>query len=151
MKADGRRSKAWCSWWSPVLFKPTFEVGPLVWLGKTMGPLPPHTPLTELVARIRRRDVSPVEVLRGCLDRIERHNGALNAIVALHADRALDAARDAEQRLMRGEDLGPLGGVPFAVQDLEDVAGMRTTYGSPLFVDNVAAADSINVARLRAA
>jgi aspartyl-tRNA(Asn)/glutamyl-tRNA(Gln) amidotransferase subunit A len=116
-----------------------------------MAPLLTHMPLTELVERIRRRDVSPVEVLQGCLDRIERHNGALNAIVALHADRALDAARDAEQRLMRGEDLGPLGGVPFAVKDLEDVAGMRTTYGSPLFVDNVAAADSINVARLRAA
>ena len=107
--------------------------------------------LTELVDRIRRRELSPVEVLRACLDRIERHNPALNAIVILDAERALPAARVAEQRLMAGEDLGPLGGVPFAVKDLEDVAGMRTTFGSPLFVDNVAADDSINVARLRAA
>ena len=107
--------------------------------------------LTELVDRIRRRELSPVEVLRACLDRIERHNAALNAIVILDAERALAAARVAEQRLMAGEDLGPLGGVPFAVKDLEDVAGMRTTFGSPLFVDNVAADDSINVARLRAA
>ena len=107
--------------------------------------------LTELVDRIRRRELSPVEVLRACLDRIERHNPALNAIVILDAERALAAARVAEQRLMAGEDLGPLGGVPFAVKDLEDVAGMRTTFGSPLFVDNVAADDSINVARLRAA
>jgi aspartyl-tRNA(Asn)/glutamyl-tRNA(Gln) amidotransferase subunit A len=116
-----------------------------------MSVLPPHAPLTELVARIRRRELSPVELLQRCLDRVDRHNGALNAIVTLHADRALAAARDAEQRLMRGEDLGPLGGVPFAVKDLEDVAGMRTTYGSPLFADNVASADSIQVARLRAA
>lgn len=107
--------------------------------------------LIELVERIRRRELSPVEVLRGYLDRIERHNPALNAIVILDADQALDAARAAEQRLMRGEDLGPLGGVPFAVKDLEDVAGMRTTFGSPLFADNVARDDSINVARLRAA
>lgn len=111
----------------------------------------PHLPLTELVDRLRRRELSPVELLTGCLERIERYNGELNAMVSLHADRAMDDARAAEQRLMRGEDLGPLGGVPFAVKDLEDVAGMRTTYGSPLFVDNVASADSLNVARLRAA
>ena len=114
-------------------------------------PHDPYLPLTELVARIRRRELSPVELMQACLDRIARHNGALNAIVTLHAERALADARAAEQRLMRGEDLGPLGGVPLAVKDLEDVAGMRTTYGSPLFADNVAAEDSLNVARLRAA
>lgn len=111
----------------------------------------PFLPLTEMVERIRRRQLSPVELLEHCLDRIERHNGALNAIVTLHAERALGAARDAERRLMRGDDLGPLGGIPFAVKDLEDVAGMRTTFGSPLFADHVAAEDSLNVARLRAA
>src|SRR5689334_9002683 len=116
-----------------------------------MSSYDPYLPLIELVERIRRRQLSPVELLHGCLDRIERHNGALNAIVTLHAERALAAAREAEQRVMRGEDLGPLGGIPFAVKDLEDVAGMRTTYGSRLFADNVATADSLNVARLRAA
>jgi Asp-tRNA(Asn)/Glu-tRNA(Gln) amidotransferase A subunit family amidase len=110
-----------------------------------------HSSLTDLATRIRRRELSPVELLRHCLERIDRHNGALNAIVTLDAERALDAARAAEQRLMRGEDLGPLGGIPLAVKDLEDVAGMRTTFGSPLFADNVAIEDSINVARLRAA
>lgn len=104
-----------------------------------------------LVERIRRKEISPVEVLRQCLDRIERYNPALNAIVILDAEPALVAARAAEQRLMRGEALGPLGGVPFAVKDLEDVAGMRTTFGSPLFAANVATDDSIHVARLRAA
>ncbi|MBX3023412.1 amidase [bacterium] len=110
-----------------------------------------HLPLTDLVERLRCRALSPVELLRACLDRIERHNGALNAIVTLDADGAMRAAREAERRLLRGEDLGPLGGVPFAVKDLEDVAGLRTTFGSPLYADNVAAADSIQVARLRAA
>src|SRR4051794_34665810 len=111
----------------------------------------PYLPLTELVDNRRRRALSPVELLRACLDRIERHNGALNAIVTLDAAGAMNAAREAERRLMRGDDLGPLGGVPFAVKDLEDVGGMRTTFGSPIFANNVAAEDSINVARLRAA
>jgi Asp-tRNA(Asn)/Glu-tRNA(Gln) amidotransferase A subunit family amidase len=111
----------------------------------------PHTPLTELVALIQRQQLSPVEVLRVYLDRIERYNGELNAIVTLHADRALEEARALERRIVAGDDPGPLAGVPFAVKDLEDVAGMRTTFGSLLFRDNVAARDSLQVARLRAA
>jgi aspartyl-tRNA(Asn)/glutamyl-tRNA(Gln) amidotransferase subunit A len=111
----------------------------------------PHLPLTELVHRIKSRQISPVEVLRVYLDRIERFNGELNAIVTLDAERAMREARGMEQRLMAGEDLGPLAGIPFAAKDLEDVGGMVTTFGSPLFIDNIAPADSLNVARLRAA
>jgi aspartyl-tRNA(Asn)/glutamyl-tRNA(Gln) amidotransferase subunit A len=111
----------------------------------------PHLPLTELVDLIRRKHLSPVEVLRAYLDRIDRFNGELNAIVTLHADRALDAARGLERRIVAGEEVGPLGGVPFAVKDLEDVGGMLTTFGSPLFRDHLAERDSINVERLRAA
>jgi len=111
----------------------------------------PHMPLTDLVASIKRKQLSPVEVLRVYLDRIDRFNGELNAIVTLHPERALDAARALERRIMAGEDPGGLAGVPFAVKDLEDVGGMLTTFGSPLFRDNVAERDSINVARLRAA
>lgn len=111
----------------------------------------PHLPLVELVAHIRSKRVSPLEVVRAYLYRIERFDGELNAVVTPHADQALQSAREAEQRLVRGEDLGPLGGVPFAAKDLEDVGGMVTTFGSPLFTGNVAALDSINVARLRAA
>jgi Asp-tRNA(Asn)/Glu-tRNA(Gln) amidotransferase A subunit family amidase len=114
-------------------------------------PFHPHWPLTEVVARVRRREISPTELLDACLGRIERFNGELNAIVALHTERARADAAALERRLARGEDIGPLGGVPFAVKDLEDVAGMVTTFGSPLFRDNVARQDSINVARLRAA
>lgn len=110
-----------------------------------------HMPLTRLADLIARKELSPVEVLRAYLERIERFNGELNAIVALHPDRALAAAREVEQRIVAGEDVGPLAGVPFVVKDLEDVAGMLTTFGSPLFRDNVATRDSINVARLHAA
>lgn len=109
------------------------------------------TPAYEIADRIGRGELSPVDVMQAYLMRIERFNPELNAIVALHADRALDAARQAERRLARGEALGPLGGLPFAVKDLEDVAGMRTTHGSPLFREHVAAADSINVERMRRA
>jgi Asp-tRNA(Asn)/Glu-tRNA(Gln) amidotransferase A subunit family amidase len=107
--------------------------------------------LTDLVDRIRTRQMSPVEVLRGYLDRIERFNPELNAIVTLDPAPALEEARALERRIMAGEAPGPLAGVPFAVKDLEDVAGMRTTFGSPLFEHNVAERDSLNVARLRAA
>jgi Asp-tRNA(Asn)/Glu-tRNA(Gln) amidotransferase A subunit family amidase len=82
----------------------------------------PYRPLTELVDCIASKQVSPVELLRAYLDRIERHNGALNAIVTLHADRALEAARVLERRLVAGEDVGPLAGVPFVAKDLEDGA-----------------------------
>src|SRR5512147_1592590 len=92
-----------------------------------------HMPLTRLADLIARKELSPVEVLRGYLDRIEHFNGELNAIVTLHPDRALDAARGLEKRIVADEDVGPLGGVPFVVKDLEDVAGMLTTFGSPLF------------------
>lgn len=111
----------------------------------------PYAPLTELVASIKKRDLSPVEVLETYLQRIERFNPELNAIVTLHADRAIDEARALKNRIVAGEDPGPLAGVPFAVKDLEDVGGMVTTFGSPLFKDNVAPQDSIQVERLRAA
>ena len=111
----------------------------------------PYRPLTELVDRIVAKQISPVELLRSYLDRIDRHNGALNAIVTLHAERGLEAARILERRLQAGEPAGPLAGMPFVVKDLEDVGGMRTTFGSLLFADHVAARDSLQVERLCAA
>jgi Asp-tRNA(Asn)/Glu-tRNA(Gln) amidotransferase A subunit family amidase len=84
----------------------------------------PFMPLTDLVATIKKRDVSPVELLQACLQRIERFNPELNAFVALHADRAMEDARRLEKRLVAGEELGPLAGVPFGVKDLEDVKEM---------------------------
>ena len=110
-----------------------------------------YTAAYEISDRVNRREVSPVEVMETFLRRIERYNPVLNAFVALDADRALDEAKKAEARLARGEELGPLAGLPFGVKDLEDVAGMVTTHGSPLYKDNMVERDSVNVERMRAA
>src|SRR6202023_939765 len=105
----------------------------------------------ELAALIARRAVSPVELVDAVLDRIERSQPALNAFITVRADEARAAAREAEAAVVRGETLGPLHGVPFAVKDLVNTAGVRTTFGSVALADNVPAADSPAVARLKTA
>ncbi len=105
----------------------------------------------ELARLIAGRAVSPVEVVDGVLDRIERSQPVLNAFITVCAEEARQAAREAEAAVMRGEKLGPLHGVPFAVKDLVNTAGVRTTFGSVALADNIPAADSPAVARLKAA
>ena len=102
---------------------------------------------TELAAGIRAREFSVREVMEAHLERIEAVNPRVNAIVTLDAEGALRAADEADA----GEPRGVLHGLPIAVKDLEDTAGMRTTYGSPLFAEHVPEADSLLVERLRAA
>jgi amidase len=102
---------------------------------------------SELAAGIRARRFSAREVMESHLARIEAVNPRVNAIVTLDAEGALAAAAAADRR----RPSGPLHGVPVAVKDLEDTAGMRTTYGSPLFADHVPAADSVLVERWRRA
>jgi Asp-tRNA(Asn)/Glu-tRNA(Gln) amidotransferase A subunit family amidase len=99
--------------------------------------------------RVRSGDVSAKEVLETFLERIDEHNEALNAIVYLDADGARAQAADVDRRIAAGEDPGPLAGVPIGVKDLEDVAGMPTTYGSVPYKDNVAQEDGIQTARFR--
>jgi amidase len=111
----------------------------------------PRKSAVELAALIRAREVSPVEVLDAHLAEIARVNPKLNAIVTLAADSARDAARAAEAAVLRGEPLGPLHGLPFAVKDVTETAGIRTTFGSPLFRDHVPTADAEVVRRLKAA
>lgn len=111
----------------------------------------PDMTASALRAAIASRAVSPVEVLDACLARIAAVNPAVNAVVALDAERARAAARAAEAAVMRGDALGALHGLPVAIKDTQDTAGLRTTYGSPLFADHVPAADEACVARLRAA
>ena len=106
---------------------------------------------TVLRDMVRRRELSPVELLDATLARIDRCNPPLNAICTLAADSARATARELEQRQMRGEDLGALGGVPVGIKDVTQVAGMRTTFGSPLYRDHVPDEDAIVVTRLRAA
>ncbi|MEU6710865.1 amidase [Nonomuraea sp. NPDC046802] len=102
---------------------------------------------TELARLIRTRRVSSVEVLQAHLDRIEQVNPRVNAIVTLVAERALEAAKAADAV----EPAGALHGVPVAHKDLVDTAGIRTTYGSPLFAENVPDEDEVIVRRLRGA
>ena len=106
--------------------------------------------LVELASLVRNREVSPVEVARDYLQRIEEVNGALNAIVTIAPD-LLDQAGRAEALLARGEPIGPLHGVPLTIKDTIATAGIRTTSGSRAREDFVPAADATAVARLKAA
>jgi amidase len=105
----------------------------------------------ELAQLVRTRAVSPVEILDACLAAIEALNPRLNAVVTLAADQARDAARQAEIAVMKGEPLGPLHGIPIGVKDVTDTAGIRTTFASPLYKDNVPTEDAEAVRRLKAA
>ena len=105
----------------------------------------------ELASLIASKAVSPVEVLDAHLATIARVNPELNAIVTLVADAARASAKDAETAVMRGDALGALHGLPVAIKDITSTAGIRTTYGSPLFKDNVPTEDAEVVRRLKAA
>jgi amidase len=111
----------------------------------------PRTSARELANLIRTRTVSPVEVLDAHLAAIERINPKLNAIITLAEQQARTAAQSAEKAAMRGEAVGPLHGLPFGVKDITPTAGIRTTYGSPLFKNNVPTEDAEVVRRLKAA
>src|SRR6266508_4958600 len=105
----------------------------------------------ELAALIKSRAVSPVEVLDAHLAVIARVNPKLNAIVTLVADQARACAQAAEAAVMRGDAVGPLHGLPLAVKDVTLTAGIRTTFGSPLYKDHVPTEDAEAVRRLKAA
>lgn len=105
----------------------------------------------ELAARIRRKDVSAREVMTAHLERIERVNPRVNAIVTLVAERAMADASRADELTVRGGTLGVLHGLPVAHKDLVDTAGIRTTRGSPFYRDNVPTRDALIVTRIRAA
>jgi amidase len=113
---------------------------------------------TELARQIRTRAVSVTEVIEAHLTQIERVNPAVNAIVTLTAERALDEARAADAALARsatrGDDrtaAGPLFGLPIVHKDLFPTRGIRTTYGSPIYRDHVPDHDALIVERTRAA
>ena len=109
------------------------------------------TPATELVTMIRAKQLSPVELTRAVLERIERVNPTLNAFCTLTADTALARARDAEAAVMRGGPLGPLHGVPYSIKDLAFTRGVRTMSGSHIFATRVPDVDAPFVRRLAAA
>ena len=107
--------------------------------------------IVELAPRLRRKEVSPLELTRACLDRIERLNPALNAFITVTAESALAEAKAAEIEISRGEWRGPLHGIPIALKDLIDTAGTRTTAASELYQNRVPSEDAEVVRRLREA
>ena len=111
------------------------------------------TPAVELAALIRRRELSPVELVDAVLSRLEAVNPAINAFVTVTAEQARKEARAAEDQVMRApvEELGALHGIPVTVKDLTDTAGVRTTYGLAQLSGNVAEADGVAWGRMKAA
>ncbi|SNR69207.1 amidase [Puniceibacterium sediminis] len=100
---------------------------------------------------IARRQLSATELAEACIARVEAVDHAVNALVARDFDGMLDGARKADARQAAGEPLGPLHGLPVGIKDMNDVAGLPTTYGSEIFRDNVPTHDDALVAGLRAA
>ena len=112
-----------------------------------------HARLTiqEIGQKLRTRSISPVELTQDCLKNIEKLNPRLNVFITVVADSALDAARRAEQEILRGEIRGPLHGVPVGLKDIVDTAGTPTTAASAQYRDRIPEDDAEVVRRLRAA
>ena len=105
----------------------------------------------ELARRIKVRELSAVEVLQAHLDQIDRVNPVINAIVTLLPERALADARAADAALARGSEVGPLHGLPIAHKDTLATKGIRTTQGSPIYVDAVPDENALIVERIQGA
>jgi amidase len=106
----------------------------------------------ELAARIRRKELSAVEVMAAFLDRIEHVNPKVNAIVSMVSrEAALAMAKQADADLRAGKPVGKLHGLPWAIKDTDDAKGLPTTLGSPIFKNNIAKEDALLTARIRAA
>ena len=104
-----------------------------------------------MAAAVAAKEISARELLELHLARIARVNGDVNAVVSLDEERARGGAAEADQRLARGEPVGPLHGLPHAFKDTHEVAGWRTTFGSPLRADYVPKRDDLVVERIRGA
>lgn len=111
----------------------------------------PFLDLAEASLAVQKKEVSPVDLTRACLERIERLNPKLNAFITVTGEAALQEARTAEAEIARGEWKGPLHGIPLAVKDLVETAGVKTTAASAVLKDNVPTADAEVIRRLRSA
>ncbi|MGE5223427.1 MAG: amidase [Omnitrophica WOR_2 bacterium] len=107
--------------------------------------------LAEAAQLIAQRQVSCLELTRACLEKIERWDSLLNCFITLTAEQALERARQADSEIEQEVYRGPLHGIPLALKDLYDVAGVRTTAGSKFFMENVPQADAAVVEKLKQA
>ena len=106
---------------------------------------------TQLRQMIGRKDISPVELVDACIERVERVDPQLNAMVTKSYERARAEARDAEKSVLDGDELGLLHGLPVGIKDLDATAGIRTTSGSQLYADHIPTQDQGVVANIRGA
>ena len=111
----------------------------------------PFRSALELAAEIKAKRIGCRELLELYLKRVERYNGALNAVIATRLDAARQRADEADRALARGESWGPLHGVPMTVKESYDVAGLPTCWGAPEFRDSIATRNALAVDRLAAA
>jgi amidase len=111
---------------------------------------PATLPATELLAALRERRISSRELLDHYLERIGRHNRQLNAVLTID-ERAMEAAAAADYARARGEDLGPLHGLPMTVKDSFETEGLLTTAGADELLEHVPSRDAVAVERLRSA
>jgi aspartyl-tRNA(Asn)/glutamyl-tRNA(Gln) amidotransferase subunit A len=107
-----------------------------------------HSSILELSTRLRKRELSPVELTKECLANIEKLNPTLNAFITVTADVALLQAHQAEAEIHHGDWRGPLHGIPVGLKDIIDTAGIRTTAASAVFKDRIPAEDAEVVRRL---
>jgi len=105
----------------------------------------------ELAQAIKAKSVSSLELTDMYIDRVERHDKQINAVVVHDFERGRDAAKAADKALAGGTDLGPLHGVPMTIKEAYDIAGLPTTWGIPEFQDNIATEDSDTVSRFKQA
>ncbi len=112
---------------------------------------PTRLTIREAAVLIRSGELSPVDLTRAYLERIERIDPGINAYITVLADSALARAREMEQELQEGQWRGPLHGIPIALKDNIDTAGIRTTAASELFEDRVPDEDAEMVRRLKQA
>jgi aspartyl-tRNA(Asn)/glutamyl-tRNA(Gln) amidotransferase subunit A len=105
--------------------------------------------ISGIALKIRSRQVSPVELTRSCLERIEALQPVINSFITVMADKALDRARDCEREIMQGDYRGPLHGVPVGLKDNLALAGVTATIGSKILKNNVPDYDATVVSRLR--
>ncbi|HKE84622.1 MAG TPA: amidase, partial [Vicinamibacterales bacterium] len=107
--------------------------------------------LTDVSESIRQRRLSPVDVVMACLERIERLQPRLNAFITVAADAAVDAAKTAEREIQQGRWRSPLHGIPVAIKDFYDTAGVRTTAAFERFKERIPKKDAASVEKLKRA
>ncbi|CAN0585231.1 unnamed protein product, partial [Ectocarpus sp. 12 AP-2014] len=104
---------------------------------------------TSLVARLKSKEISSRELLEHYLSRVDRINPDINAIICMQVEKARARADEADAALARGEDWGPLHGLPMTVKESFDITGLPTTWGDPLLRENIANSNAVACQRLQ--